>query len=60
MKVSLKRVVYTLLLITLSIMTVDAKIISYSVPEGESLSMDYVVEEHAYLKEAVPEGTVDG
>lgn len=44
MKVSLKRVVYTLLLITLSIMTVDAKIISYSVPEGESLSMDYVVE----------------
>ena len=44
METSLKRFVHLLLLAALSILTVNAKVISYPAPKGETLSSDYMVE----------------
>ena len=44
METSLKRIVHLLLLAALSILTVNAKVISYPAPKGETLSSDYMVE----------------
>lgn len=44
METSLKRIVHLLLLTALSVLTVNAKVISYPAPKGEALSADYTVE----------------